>query len=69
MLNLVAAGALILLVSVLGYRSWTHPTRPGPPTGYALGTIRGTQFGMVLGAIAMIVGLIALAIQAIERLF
>jgi hypothetical protein len=65
LLNLLIAGLLSFVVSVLGYRVWTRPTRPGPATGYGLGTIRGTQFGMVLGATAMIVGLIGLVIQAI----
>lgn len=64
MLNLVVAEPSILLVSLLGFRAWTRPERPGPPTGYALGTIRGTQSGMALGATAMIVGLIGLVIQA-----
>jgi hypothetical protein len=65
MLNLFVAGVLVFLVSFLGYRSWTRPEREEPPSGYALGTIRGTQFGMVLGSIAMIVGLIGFIIQAI----
>ena len=66
--NLLLAGALVVLVSLVGYRAWTRPERSQPPTGYALGTIRGTQFGMVLGAFAMIIGLVALIVEAIRRL-
>jgi hypothetical protein len=64
MLNLFVAGVLVFLVSFIGYRSWTRE-RKEAPTGYALGTIRGTQFGMVLGSVAMVVGLIGLIAQAI----
>jgi hypothetical protein len=69
MLNLLVAGALVLLVSLVGYRAWVRPDDPEPPTGYALGTIRGAQFGMVLGASAMLIGFVALLAEAIRRLF
>lgn len=69
MLNLFIAGALVFGISLLGYRAWTRPERPGRPSGYALGTIRGTQFGMALGSIAMAIGFLGLVVQAVQRIF
>ena len=49
MAALMGLGLISLFTGIGGYISWTRPKRPKPPTGYALGTIRGAQVAIGLG--------------------
>ena len=64
MLDLMILGVISFSIGLISYLSWTRPKRPNPPTGYALGTIRGAQFAIGLGILLFTVGLIGLIIEA-----
>ena len=65
--NLLYRGLIVFLVSLFGYHTWTKPPRTRRPSGYALGTVRGTQFGMAIGTAAMVIGVIGLLVHLIQR--
>jgi hypothetical protein len=65
MATLMGLGLISLFIGLVGYISWTRPKRPNPPTGYALGTIRGAQFAIGLGVVLFTIGLIGLIVQAV----
>jgi len=63
--TLMGLGLISLFMGLVSYVSWTRPKRPNPPTGYALGTIRGAQFAIGLGILLFAVGLVGVIIQAL----
>jgi hypothetical protein len=65
MLNLIGTGLIAVFIGSMIQYSWTHPKRPYAPRGAALGTIRAAQSVVVVGAILVIVGVVA----SIAKLF
>jgi hypothetical protein len=63
MANLMALGLIAIFMGGVAYLSWTRPKRPYPPTGYALGTIRGAQVLIGLGVLLFVLGLIGTVIK------
>jgi len=66
MLNLVGTGVICFFIGIVGYKSWHHPERQEPPTGYALGTIRASQTAIVVGLLLVIIGVIGSLIQRLS---
>jgi hypothetical protein len=64
MLDVTIVGVMMFGIGLLGYISWTRG-RSDPPTGYALGTIRGTQFAMGVGILLFAIGFIGLVVESL----
>jgi hypothetical protein len=56
---LIGLGVIIFGISVMGYRAWTRPERPYKQKGIARGSVLGYQFGMGVGILLVIAGLIS----------
>jgi hypothetical protein len=63
----ISLGVITFAISYIGYRGWTHPPRPYKQTGVGWGSIVGYKFGMVVGVVLVLGGIIYGVIDVVTR--